>query len=106
MTSIQAGMAKRQFQRNHAAIITIQSSLAAGCTRDSLPVVHAHIAELRQRLESGILNLAINALLSRVRHTNMLVIVERGFPYWPMIETKETSKVPFGSPTNNRSTGQ
>ena len=35
-------------------------------------------------LKSGILNPQINSLLSRVRHTNTLVIADRGFPFWPM----------------------
>ena len=38
-------------------------------------------------LKTGILNPQINSLLSRVRHTNTLVIADRGFPFWPMIET-------------------
>ncbi|MDZ4716885.1 MAG: RbsD/FucU family protein [Roseiflexaceae bacterium] len=38
-------------------------------------------------LITRILNPQINSLLSRVRHTNMLVITDRGFPFWPMIET-------------------
>jgi D-ribose pyranase len=42
-------------------------------------------------LKSGILNPAINSLLSRVRHTNTLVIADRGFPYWPHIETIDIS---------------
>jgi len=41
----------------------------------------------------GILNPAINSLLSRVRHTNMLVIADRGFPFWPQIETVDISLV-------------
>ena len=44
-------------------------------------------------LKRGILNPSINELLSRVRHTNMLVIADRGFPYWPMIETVDISLV-------------
>ena len=44
-------------------------------------------------LKTGILNPTINGLLSRVRHTNMLVIADRGFPYWPMIETVDISLV-------------
>jgi len=44
-------------------------------------------------LERGILNPAINSLLSRIRHTNTLVIADRGFPYWPMIETLDISLV-------------
>ena len=41
----------------------------------------------------GILNPQINSLLARVRHTNMLVIADRGFPFWPMIETVDISLV-------------
>jgi|SRR5579862_1342564 len=44
-------------------------------------------------LKSGILNPAINSLLSRVRHTNTLVIVDRGFPFWPEIETIDISLI-------------
>ncbi|MBA3947545.1 MAG: transport protein RbsD/FucU [Herpetosiphonaceae bacterium] len=44
-------------------------------------------------LKGGILNPAINALLSRVRHTNMLVLADRGFPYWPMIETVDIALI-------------
>lgn len=44
-------------------------------------------------LRNGILNPAINSLLSRVRHTNTLVIADRGFPYWPHVETIDISLV-------------
>ena len=44
-------------------------------------------------LQSGILNPAINYQLSRVRQTNTLVIADRGFPYWPHIETVDISLV-------------
>jgi D-ribose pyranase len=44
-------------------------------------------------LKSGILNPSINALLSRVRHTNSLVIADRGFPSWREIETVDISLV-------------
>ena len=44
-------------------------------------------------LKNGILNPAINSLLSRVRHTNTLVIADRGFPYWPHIETVDISLI-------------
>jgi D-ribose pyranase len=44
-------------------------------------------------LKTGILNPQINSLLSRVRHTNTLVIADRGFPYWPMIETVDITLV-------------
>ena len=44
-------------------------------------------------LKTGILNPQINSLLSRVRHTNALVIADRGFPFWPMIETVDVSLV-------------
>ena len=44
-------------------------------------------------LKTGILNPQLLSLLARVRHTNMLVIADRGFPYWPMIETVDLSLV-------------
>ncbi|HKW30004.1 MAG TPA: D-ribose pyranase [Verrucomicrobiae bacterium] len=44
-------------------------------------------------LKTGILNPQINSLLSRVRHTNTLVIADRGFPFWPMIETVDISLI-------------
>ena len=44
-------------------------------------------------LKTGILNPRLNSLLSRVRHTNTLVIADRGFPFWPMIETVDISLV-------------
>jgi D-ribose pyranase len=44
-------------------------------------------------LKSGILNPQLNSLLSRVRHTNTLVIADRGFPYWPQVETVDLTLV-------------
>lgn len=44
-------------------------------------------------LKTGILNPSINSLLSRIRHTNTLVIADRGFPFWPNIETVDISLV-------------
>src|SRR5689334_13288718 len=44
-------------------------------------------------LKTGILNPQLNSLLSRVRHTNLLVVADRGFPYWPMIETIDIALV-------------
>lgn len=52
-------------------------------------------------LKTGILNPAILSLIARVRHTNMLVIADRGFPYWPEIETIDISLVD-GLPTVNQ----
>ncbi len=49
-------------------------------------------------LKTGILNPHLNDLLSRVRHTNTLVIADRGFPFWPQIETVDISLVD-GVPT-------
>jgi D-ribose pyranase len=46
----------------------------------------------------GILNPDLLHLLARVRHTNMLVIADRGFPFWPTIETVDLSLVD-GIPT-------
>jgi D-ribose pyranase len=44
-------------------------------------------------LKSGILNPALLHLLARIRHTNTLVIADRGFPYWPQLETIDLSLV-------------
>jgi D-ribose pyranase len=44
-------------------------------------------------LRAGILNPHVLSLLARVRHTNTLVIADRGFPYWPRIETVDISLV-------------
>lgn len=44
-------------------------------------------------LRTGILNPQLNSLLSRVRHTNTLVIADRGFPFWPEIETVDLALV-------------
>jgi D-ribose pyranase len=49
-------------------------------------------------LVTGILNPHLLDLLARVRHTNALVIADRGFPFWPMIETVDISLVD-GVPT-------
>lgn len=44
-------------------------------------------------IRTGILNPHLNSLLSRVRHTNTLVIADRGFPCWPGMETVDLSLV-------------
>ena len=44
-------------------------------------------------LRTGILNPRLLELLARIRHTNMLVIADRGFPFWPLIETVDVSLV-------------
>lgn len=49
-------------------------------------------------LKTGILNPEICSLLARIRHTNTLVIADRGFPFWPTIETVDISLVD-GIPT-------
>ncbi len=49
-------------------------------------------------LRSGILNPHLLSLLARVRHTNALVIADRGFPSWPGVETIDLSLVD-GVPT-------
>jgi D-ribose pyranase len=42
-------------------------------------------------LNTKILNPHLLSLLARVRHTNTLVISDRGFPFWPQIETVDIS---------------
>jgi D-ribose pyranase len=44
-------------------------------------------------INTGILNPQLLSLLARVRHTNALVIADRGFPFWPQIETLDISLV-------------
>jgi D-ribose pyranase len=44
-------------------------------------------------INHGILNPHLLSLLARVRHTNALVIADRGFPFWPMIETVDISVI-------------
>lgn len=44
-------------------------------------------------LKTGILNPHVLSLLARVRHTNTLVIADRGFPSWPGLETIDLSLV-------------
>lgn len=42
-------------------------------------------------LNLKILNPHLLSLLARVRHTNALVIADRGFPFWPQLETVDIS---------------
>jgi D-ribose pyranase len=49
-------------------------------------------------LVEGIVNPHVLSLLSRIRHTNSLVISDVAFPFWPMIEIVDLSLV-RGVPT-------
>jgi D-ribose pyranase len=42
-------------------------------------------------IKHGILNPALASLLCRFRHTNWLVVADRGFPFWPHLETIDIS---------------
>jgi len=42
-------------------------------------------------LNTRILNPHLLFLLARIRHTNSVVIADRGFPFWPQIETVDLS---------------
>lgn len=44
-------------------------------------------------LKTGVLNPQLLSLLARVRHTNTVVISDRGFPFWPEIETVDLSLI-------------
>jgi len=44
-------------------------------------------------INDGLLNPQLLSLLARIRHTNALVIADRGFPFWPDIETVDVSVV-------------
>ena len=61
---------------------------------DSLHLTFLHRAEQAEALamlNTRILNPHLLSLLARVRHTNALVIADRGFPFWPQIETVDIS---------------
>lgn len=49
-------------------------------------------------LTEGLLNPQLRSLIARVRHTNMIVIADYAFPYWPHLETVDLSLVQ-GVPT-------
>ncbi|MFT7444938.1 MAG: D-ribose pyranase, partial [Granulosicoccus sp.] len=44
-------------------------------------------------IQQGILNPAVNDLLSRIRHTNTLVIADWAFPYYHGIEVVDLSLI-------------
>jgi D-ribose pyranase len=44
-------------------------------------------------ITTAILNPQLLSLLARVRHTNSLVIADRGFPFWSQLETIDISLV-------------
>lgn len=44
-------------------------------------------------LKQGILNPALLELLARFRHTNTLVIADRGFPFYPTVPTIDLSLI-------------
>jgi D-ribose pyranase len=49
-------------------------------------------------LIQGLINPHVLSLVSRVRHTNTLVIADAAFPFWPQIETVDLSLIK-GVPT-------
>jgi len=49
-------------------------------------------------VKRGILNPSLASLLCRFRHTNTIVVADRGFPSWPGLETVDLSLVD-GIPT-------
>jgi D-ribose pyranase len=53
--------------------------------------VELGLAGRNAMLNTRILNPGLLSLLARVRHTNALVIADRGFPFWPQIETVDIS---------------
>jgi D-ribose pyranase len=52
-------------------------------------------------LRQGILNPQVLSLLARTRHTNTVLIADRGFPYWPELETIDLSLVAMSPPYSN-----
>ncbi len=60
------------------------------CIHTWLQFVHALMLAM---IVNGLLNPSMLSLLARIRHTNALVIADRGFPFWPAIETVDVSVV-------------
>ncbi len=61
---------------------------------NGFPIEPAHVRSYNSvMLKTGILNPHLLDLLARFRHTNTLVIADRGFPFWPQIETVDLSLV-------------
>lgn len=44
-------------------------------------------------IKTGLLNPAVLELVARVRHTNLLVIADRGFPFFPGVHTVDLALV-------------
>lgn len=44
-------------------------------------------------IKDGLLNPALLELLARFRHTNTIVVADRGFPFWPQVPTIDLSLV-------------
>ena len=44
-------------------------------------------------IKDGLLNPALLELLARFRHTNTIVVADRGFPFWPQVPTIDISLV-------------
>jgi len=68
--------------------LNIKVPVNEDCSRKMVRYIKEYIMIIK-----GILNPQILSLIARVRHTNTLVIADRGFPYWPMIETVDISLV-------------
>jgi D-ribose pyranase len=88
-------------QMNASLGATRKSNAASGRRQSEIILDSAGarpLALVAVMLAQGILNPHVLSLLARVRHTNALVIADRGFPFWPAIETIDLSLVD-GVPT-------
>lgn len=61
-------------------------------------VVARHRRQVNDMIRTGILNPQLLSLLARTRHTNRIVIADRGFPSWKGLETIDLSLID-GVPT-------
>jgi D-ribose pyranase len=87
------GYGRARFNRKHSEMEESLFLPASIFTGDPLWTAARPCVKMAVMLKSGILNPNINSLLSRVRHTNTLVIADRGFPFWPEVETVDVSLV-------------
>jgi D-ribose pyranase len=89
-------MPKRRGASLPAAVQNIRLQAAPGILQFTFgfPIEHGLFSRYNSAmLKTGILNPHVLNLLARVRHTNTLVIADRGFPFWPQLETVDLSLV-------------
>ena len=87
-------MSAQSFDRLHQLAAAFPLSPFPPVASVQFPIEHSRFCRYNSAmLKTGILNPHVLNLLARVRHTNTLVIADRGFPFWPQLETVDLSLV-------------